>query len=139
MAYEKLKSIARSVGIYPMTRWMYRHMLNRDSLRAFREEMAFYKQFLRPGCLCFDVGANYGVKTEVFLRLGATVVAFEPQRDCLEELRSRLRDGGGRLVTINAAVGSRVGHATLFTRSHRSCSSLVEEWGVLRKTPSRCP
>ena len=42
--------------------------------------LRFYAQFVSPGDLVFDVGANFGNRTKVLLRLGASVVAFEPQR-----------------------------------------------------------
>src|SRR5206468_12695712 len=44
-------------------------------------EVEFYRNTLkgfRPGHLIFDVGANEGQKTDIFLRLGAKVVAVEP-------------------------------------------------------------
>lgn len=123
----KLKTCARRLHIYRGARWVNRHFINRRALRAFQAELAFYSQFVAPGTLCFDVGANCGAKTEVFLRLGARVIAFEPQSDCLQELQLRL----GRhpdLVPINAAVGSSSGKMTLFIERHRTASSLVQDW-----------
>lgn len=43
---------------------------------------SFYAQFISPGDLVFDIGANVGSYTEMFLRLGAKVVAAEPNREC---------------------------------------------------------
>lgn len=42
----------------------------------------FYAQLIRPNDLCFDIGANKGVKSRLFLSLGAKVIAFEPQSAC---------------------------------------------------------
>jgi FkbM family methyltransferase len=47
----------------------------------------FYGEFVRPGDLVFDVGANVGDRTAVFRALGARVVAVEPQSFCLDRLR----------------------------------------------------
>lgn len=47
---------------------------------------AFYARLIRPGDLCFDIGANIGSKSKVFLAAGARVIAFEPQSACLKEL-----------------------------------------------------
>jgi FkbM family methyltransferase len=47
------------------------------------KRFAFYRQFVKAGDLCFDVGANYGNRTEVFLGLGARVIAVEPQDDVM--------------------------------------------------------
>ena len=38
-----------------------------------------YKRFLRPGDLAFDIGAHVGDRVASFRRLGARVVAVEPQ------------------------------------------------------------
>lgn len=38
-----------------------------------------YQRFIRPGDLCFDVGAHVGNRTRSFRALGARVVAIEPQ------------------------------------------------------------
>ena len=114
------------VGMYRVARWVHRYIMNRVELHTFRPEMAFHAQFIRPGSLCFDVGANYGAKTEVFLRLGAKVIAFEPQRDCIEELQARLRHHS-QLVTIHAAAGSSPGRKTLYIESHRTASRSLSE------------
>jgi FkbM family methyltransferase len=74
--------------------------------------------------LCFDVGANYGLKTEVFLSLGARVVAFEPQRDCWLEIQAR----NPTATAICSAVGSAPGTATLYVDRHRTGSSVVPGW-----------
>jgi FkbM family methyltransferase len=38
--------------------------------------------FIQKGDLVFDVGANIGLKSKIFLEKGARVVAFEPQMEC---------------------------------------------------------
>ena len=38
----------------------------------------FYAQFIRPGDLCFDLGAHVGNRVWVWSRLDARVVAVEP-------------------------------------------------------------
>jgi len=48
-----------------------------------------YGQFVRPGDLVFNIGAHSGVRTEVFVLLGAEVIAVEPQPQMADELRSR--------------------------------------------------
>ncbi|CAA9326259.1 MAG: hypothetical protein AVDCRST_MAG90-1251, partial [uncultured Microvirga sp.] len=40
---------------------------------------ALYGRFLREGDLAFDIGAHVGDRTSSFRRLGARVVALEPQ------------------------------------------------------------
>jgi hypothetical protein len=46
------------------------------TLRAWRR---FYKDFLSPGDLAFDVGAHVGTRARAMRAAGAKVVALEPQ------------------------------------------------------------
>lgn len=48
---------------------------------------ALYRRFLRPGDLAFDVGAHVGDRVASFRRLGARVVAVEPQPALVFTLR----------------------------------------------------
>jgi FkbM family methyltransferase len=127
MAYEYIKASARPLGLYRVARWVHRHVIEREALRALQAERGFYAQFLKRGSLCFDVGANIGEKAEVFLALGAKVVAFEPQRDCLEELRARL-GAPEQLVPVTSALGSTEGHLTLYIAQDRVFSTFNKEW-----------
>jgi FkbM family methyltransferase len=47
----------------------------------------FYRQFIRPGDLAFDIGAHVGDRVACFRRLGARVVALEPQPALARALR----------------------------------------------------
>lgn len=47
----------------------------------------FYKKLIKKDHLCFDIGANLGKKSNLFLSLGARVIAFEPQSNCHKELQ----------------------------------------------------
>jgi FkbM family methyltransferase len=127
MSYERTKEYARSLGLYRAARWVHRNVMDRTEGQAFGRELSFYGEFLKPGTLCFDVGANYGRKVEIFLKLGARVVAFEPQQDCMAELRSR-SGHNPRLTTVPAAVGSSRGSLTLYIGAHRTTSSFNKDW-----------
>lgn len=48
---------------------------------------ALYGQFLAPGDLAFDIGAHVGDRVSSFRRLGARVVAVEPQPLAMRALR----------------------------------------------------
>lgn len=72
-----------------------------------------YRPFVPEGGLCFDIGAHVGSRTRCWRRLGARVVAVEPQVDCLAVLRALFaRDADVALVA--AAVGRESGSATLY-------------------------
>src|SRR5437870_3378824 len=46
-----------------------------------------YRQFIRPGDLVFDIGAHVGDRVAAFRRLGARVVAVEPQPALITTLK----------------------------------------------------
>jgi FkbM family methyltransferase len=89
-------SLARSVAVY----------LD-DPLREATMD-ALYRRFLKPGDLAFDIGAHVGDRTASFRRLGARVVALEPQPDCFAALR--ILHGEDRSVTlVEQACGASAG------------------------------
>src|SRR5438094_10022684 len=67
--------IARSLAMYHGIPGRHRRMVR------------FYGQFLGPGDLGFDIGAHVGGRVRAWRRLGARVLAVEPQPDCLRVLR----------------------------------------------------
>src|SRR4051812_49948765 len=76
---------------------------------AHRRAMdALYARFLAPGDLAFDVGAHVGDRVASFRRLGARVVAVEPQPALLRILRlfyGRKRDVVIEAVLLGASIG----------------------------------
>ncbi len=71
-----------------------------------------YRQFVRPGDLVFDIGAHVGDRVAAFRRLGARVVAVEPQPALAKTLR--LFYGRDSKITIEeAAVGRHSGTIAL--------------------------
>lgn len=72
----------------------------------------FYRQFVRPGALCFDIGAHVGNRTQAFLDIGAHVVAVEPQLKCVAYLQWRF-GRHERFTLVPQAIGARIGTATL--------------------------
>lgn len=46
----------------------------------------FYSNLISKNDLCFDIGANKGLKSKLFISLGANVIAFEPQSSCYKYL-----------------------------------------------------
>jgi FkbM family methyltransferase len=81
--------------------------------RAARAAMdRLYDQFVQPGDLVFDIGAHVGDRIASFRRLGARVVAVEPQPALVKTLK--LLYGRDRTVTIEpVAIGAQGGTVTL--------------------------
>jgi membrane glycosyltransferase len=73
---------------------------------------ALYGQFIRPGDLVFDVGAHVGDRVSAFRRLGARVVAVEPQ-PALHRTLGLLFSRDAAITLTPSAVGRSPGHAVL--------------------------
>ena len=95
------RAIGRSLRIYHRGEDRIRRM---DALNA---------RFVRPGGLVFDIGAHVGDRVASFRRLGARVVAVEPQPVAMRALRLMFgRDPGVSLVP--AAVAAEAGTIRLY-------------------------
>ena len=82
----------------------------------------FYAQTLRSGDLVFDVGAHVGSRTRAMRRVGARVVALEPQPLFARYLRLTLPKD---VVLIEAAAGGAEAMAEMSVSSrHPTVSSL---------------
>jgi FkbM family methyltransferase len=73
---------------------------------------AFYARFLGADDLAFDVGCHVGDRAASFLRLGARVVAVEPQPRLARALRLLFR-GEPNVVLEEVLVGATPGEAVL--------------------------
>jgi FkbM family methyltransferase len=92
------------------------------------ETLSFLSQFVSPGNLVFDIGANVGDYTSLCLELGARVVAVEPQPDCVKSLISRCGQNSNLVVEITA-LGEHRGVGLLYLSDVRSpISSMSIDW-----------
>lgn len=99
-AFKTARGVIRSLGIY-----------YGDQARAAAMDR-LYAGFVQRGDLVFDIGAHVGDRVASFRRLGARVVAVEPQPAMARVLR--LLHGRSAEVAIEAvAVGRTVGQACL--------------------------
>jgi FkbM family methyltransferase len=90
------RGVVRSLRIY------YGNRQRRDAMERL------YGRFIKPGDLVFDIGAHVGDRVAAFRRLGARVVAVEPQPALRMTLK--LLHGRDRAVTIEpVALGRSVG------------------------------
>lgn len=96
----ELKAVWRSVRIYHLDRAHHRAM---DAL---------YRRFVKPGDLVFDIGAHVGDRVASFRRLGARVVALEPQPGPARVIRL-LRGYDPMVTVLPLAAGARPGRVTL--------------------------
>lgn len=110
------RGLARSLAVY------YGNPLK------LRRMVRFYGALIAPGALCFDVGAHVGNRTWVWLRLGARVVAVEPQPNCYALLR-RWYGGRSGFALVGEAVGATPGYATLWVSERTpTVTTLSRSW-----------
>lgn len=105
-------------------------MIDRIAATASRRRYArrarrLYSNWVRPGSLVFDVGANIGERTRVLLSLGAEVVAVEPQPNCVTSLRGISDE---RLTVEAVALGAVKGTAPMRVATASTISSMSEGW-----------
>lgn len=87
---------------------------------------ALHARYLSSGDLAFDVGSHVGDRVSSFRRLGARVVALEPQPACMRVLR--LLHGRDPDVTlVSAACGDRPGAVTFHLNSANPTVSTVSD------------
>ena len=115
-------AIARSLEIY-----------YRDAARACRMDL-LNAAFVPRGGLAFDLGAHVGDRTASFRRLGASVIALEPQPHVFRALR--LIHGRDPLVTLRCeAVGARSGALEMLVNSDNpTVSTLSSDFVALAPT-----
>lgn len=88
----------------------------------------FYSSFIRQGDVCFDIGAHTGNRTSSWLKMGAKVIALEPQPALFEYLKKRFH-GKADVEVLPLAIGKESGTACMHISSrHPTLSTLSNDW-----------
>ncbi len=96
--------------------------------REIKKSKEFYSQFIKPSSLCFDVGANLGNRTYIFEKLGAKVVAIEPQNFCRNVLE-KLFANNKSITIVSKALGEQVGTGQISICDEANVvSSMSDRW-----------
>jgi len=110
------RGIARSLWIYYGDPFHVRRMAR------------FYAQFIRSRDLAFDIGAHVGSRIPAWSRLGARIVAVEPQPTCMGVLR-RLYGRAPNVELVEQAVGAEPGEQRMLVSEREpTVSTLSPEW-----------
>lgn len=140
MIKERIQGFLRRMGAYDRMREtlaydIYRHWKHGYPVGWRENERRLFASLLRPlgtNPLVFDIGANRGQRTEVFLRLGARVIAVEPDplnQRLLTRRFSRRRLGTAQVTVVGKAVSSAISVATLWIhRPGSGLNSLNQKW-----------
>jgi FkbM family methyltransferase len=127
-------------SVYNLTHW--------DSRRAKQNELNLFRSLVPAGSLCFDVGANIGDKTNIYLKHQCRVLSIEPVARNIEILHKRFKQTS-RVTILTAAVSDHVGSApinviddnTAFSSFNKRWIESLEDktlnrWGFSVKPPS---
>ena len=119
----------RNGQVYPYLKFLRKKYFpspeQREETDRLPQMEIFYSKFLSKGELCFDVGANLGNRTEVFLKLGATVVAVEPQPLRAKMLQLQF---GKRIQVIKSALGESEKQGLMYISDSPEISSMSMDW-----------
>jgi FkbM family methyltransferase len=87
-----------------------------------------WRSYVRPGDTVFDVGANMGNKTLMYLEQGARAVCVEPQPVCLAALKKQFKRNR-RVVIIPKGLAEKPGTLdfSICSKAH-TISTFAEQW-----------
>ena len=129
-----LKKNLNRLGLYYSLKYsfifeLYIALFKRDELAKRKKEVEFYKSFLEPCSLIFDIGAYDGHKTEAFLTIAKKVVSCEPDPGSFKILQTRFRNRREKVFLENKAVAEVQGEKRFLIHHPGSAfNTLSEEW-----------
>jgi len=131
---KKVGSFLRRVGLYNTVK---RVMRPAERILHDHRAVRFYERFVKENDLCFDIGANRGSRTEVFLRLGAHVVSVEPLDENLKVLRNKF-GANPNVILVAKGLASEEGQREIhFTEKATDVASMSDEWIEVAKSLER--
>lgn len=96
-------------------------------IRGLPKPDAGHFDFLEAGMLVFDVGANLGNYSQLFLDKKTKVIAIEPQAYCNDFLRLRFK-GNADIKIVKCGLGANEEEKDLMVSSAHTLSSFNSEW-----------
>lgn len=114
-----------------------------STIKKTNEELEFYRKTLKglsKDDLVFDIGANHGHKTTLFLRLVSRVVSVDPDPSNAEILRQKfhfLRFNKKAVTIVAKAVGESTGTQKMWMEKPGSAkNTLSQKWVETLQTDS---
>ena len=101
---------------------------NPTYLKYLKNELDFYKTFLLKNKLIFDLGANIGDKSHIFLKFTDKIIIYEPEDDIFEKLKFRFRKNN-QVILNNLLITDQVGDVVFNSIvGNEAYSSIVENY-----------
>lgn len=145
-----IRSLLRRTGVFQRLKAspvydLYWGLRDPSRLQGRNQEVEFYRSVLDglpASPLIFDIGANRGDKTDVFLRLGARVVAVDPDETNQMVLRQKFlcyRAKPKPVTIVGKAVSDQIGEATFWVSEPGfEMNTLSSKWAdTLEHDPNR--
>jgi len=131
---ERIKKFLKKKNIYYHLKYsglfrLYQAIFKPLERERQKKEISFYKSFLPPCNLIFDIGAYDGHKTAAFLAISKRVVCCEPDEENFKVLKIRFRNKKKRVIIENKAVSDKKGEAQLHIHHEASAfNTLSDKW-----------
>jgi len=128
-----IKEILIKIGLYYRLRYsnIYQYYIYKKTPSIAineQKEISFLTKLLPPNKLVFDIGANNGDFTSMYLKLGSTVVAVEPDKTNIQILKARF-GGNQNVILLGKAVSNEIGTEELFINGDGSgFNTMSEKW-----------
>ena len=114
--FAEQRGLLRSILIYYGIPWRHRQLVR------------FYRQFIEPGDLCFDVGAHVGNRVRAWRTLEARVVAIEPQSSCMHLLQRWYGNDPAVTLIDNAVGAEQASLPLLVSAANPTVTTLSQAW-----------
>jgi len=97
-------------------------------LKFLKKEFNFYQTFLIKNKLIFDLGANHGDKSHIFLKFTDKIILYEPEEDLFERLKFRFRKNN-KVVLNNLLISDLVGDVVFYSVvDNEAYSSIINNY-----------
>ena len=114
------------IGAYRAVRLVHRRVLEPELWSRCNRLLRLYATFIGPGDLVFDVGANRGDRTDIFVRLKARVTAVEPNQELATRLKREFRFAPVAVEPL--ALGDTTGILPMRHCTLHEMSSMSDRW-----------
>lgn len=121
------------MGLYPSVKYsilydIYCYVFLPKYWNETQKQIRFYKMILGNPDLIFDVGANGGGKTSIYLKISKKVLCIEPDKLCVDILNSRFKNKTN-VIVIPVGISDLEGKEMFYIEEGGSClNTFSSKW-----------